>query len=284
MALGLATAASASAQNFTATPVITSPTTTPNYLPPPIAITNGTVPYSAPSGSVPNALPINQLNPTALPTAPGSRYQTAVYTRAPIEDDGGGIIGPPDRAMPNEIRQASQIQNRTNIYDEDADFIIRTDLPGPERLYDTLKSEAMMREYIRRDSQVRAGANRNLFPEYEPLSRETSLPPRMFPRSSTWAEPNVVCHGRLYFEQPNMERTGWDFGYLSIPLSAGVFCYDMVMFPYHYGTDPCNRYDCNVGKCMPGDNTPFLLYREPWSLSGFAAEATAVGAGFFIFP
>ena len=56
------------------------------------------------------------------------------------------------------------------------------------------------------------------------------------------------------------------------------------MFPYHYGTDPCYRYDRNVGKCMPGDNTPFLLYREPWSLSGAAAEATALGTGFFIFP
>jgi hypothetical protein len=67
-------------------------------------------------------------------------------------------------------------------------------------------------------------------------------------------------------------------------LSAGVFCYDLVMFPYHYGTDPCNRYDCNVGKCLPGDNGPFLLYREPWSLSGFAAEATAIGTGLFIFP
>jgi hypothetical protein len=228
-------------------------------------------------------LPINQLNPTALPTAPSSRYQTTIYQRAPIDEE-GGIIGPPERPLPPIVRTAAQIGSRTNLYDEDADFIIRTDLPGPERLYDTLKSEAMMREYIRHDAQLRAGNNRNLFPEYEPLSRETSLPPRMFPRSSTWAEPNVVCHGRLYFEQPNMERTGWDFGYLSIPISAGVFCYDLVMFPYHYGTDPCNRYDCNVGKCMPGDNTPFLLYREPWSLSGFASEATAVGTGLFVFP
>ena len=250
----------------------------PAYLPQPIASTMTSVPNSLP--------PINELNPTTLPTASSSKYQTVIYQRAPMDDEGGGVIEPAGSgdAADRPVRRY-QVQNRLyNIYDDDADFIIRTDIPGPERLFDSLKSEASMREYIRLDSQVRAGANRLLFPEYEPLSRLTSLPPRNFPRSSTWAEPNVVCHGRLYFEQPNMERTGWDFGYLSVPLSAGVFCYDLVMFPYHYGTDPCNRYDCNVGKCMPGDNTPFLLYREPWSLSGLATEATVIGNALIVFP
>ena len=74
-----------------------------------------------------------------------------------------------DQGLPQRFCHILQIQNRTDIYDESVDFIIRTDLPGPERLFDTLKSEQMMREYIRRDTQVRAGANRNLFPEYEPL-------------------------------------------------------------------------------------------------------------------
>jgi hypothetical protein len=234
--------------------------------------------------NVPAPLVFNALNSTPLPTPPSSKFQTAIYTRAPIDDEGGAVVGAPERPLPQAIRQVSQITNRSDIYDETAGFIIRTDLPGPERLFDTLKSEEMMREFIRRDSQVRAGANRNLFPEYEPLSRYTSLPPRHFPRNSTWAEPNVLCHGRLYFEQPNMERAGWDFGYLSVPLSAGVFFYDLAMFPYHYGTDPCNRYDCNVGKCMPGDLTPFLLYREPWSFTGAAAEAGVIGTGFFVFP
>ena len=222
---------------------------------------------------------MNTVRPASIPPAP---FRTTIYTRAPQDDEAAGVISP-DAHQPI-VRTSAQLQSRTKVYEEDADFVIRTDLPGPERMFDTRKSEAMVREYIRRDTQIRSGANRILFPEYEPLSRETTVPPRRFPRQATWAEPNVVCHGRLYFEQPNSERAGWDFGYLSVPLSVGVYYYDLALLPYHWGTDPCRRYDCNSGKCLPGDMTPFLFYCEPISVSGLAAQTAVVGTGFFVFP
>jgi hypothetical protein len=199
-----------------------------------------------------------------------------------MDEEPAGVVAPDARQT--IIRTGAQMGSRYKVGDEDTDITIRTDMPGAERLFDTRKSEAMMREYIRLETQVRTGQNRVMFPEYEKLSKDTSVPPRAFPPASTWAEPNVVCHGRLYFEQPNSERSGWDFGYLSIPLNVGVYYYDLVMLPYHWGTDPCRRYDCNVGKCLPGDATPFYLYREPFSVTGLAAETTVLGAGFFIFP
>jgi hypothetical protein len=126
IALGLGTAASASAQYFTATPVITSgPTPPPAYLPQPIASTSATMP-----AGMPGPLPINELNPTTLPTAPSSKYQTAIYTRAPMDEE-GGVIGPPSQAPGPIVRTVAQVQNRNSIYDEDADFTASTRRPGP---------------------------------------------------------------------------------------------------------------------------------------------------------
>ena len=35
---------------------------------------------------------------------------------------------------------------------------------------------------------------------------------------------------------------------------------DVVLLPYHWGTDPCNCTECNRGYCLPGDPVPFLVY------------------------
>lgn len=221
--------------------------------------------------------------PPAAAPAPNGPYRTVVYTRAAAqgEEPSDTIIAPdPPQTI---VRTGAQLQSRTKVYEDDTDFNIRTDIPGPERLFDTRKSEAMMREYIRRESQVRAGANRILFPEYQPLSNEVYTG-RNFPQQSTRVEPNVVCHGRLYFEQPNFDRAGWDLGYLTVPASVAVFYYDLALFPYHLGTRPCNQVECNLGKCQPGDPTPMFLYREPFSLTGLATQSMFLGTGFIAFP
>ena len=140
-----------------------------------------------------------------------------------------------------------------------------------------------MREYISRDSDVRTGSNRIIFPDYPPLTNETYTG-RQFARSVAKVEPNYVCHSRLYFEQSNFDRAGWDLGYVTPIASLGVFYYDVFMLPYHAGTNPCVCYDCSAGKCLPGDQSPFYLYREPISVSGLAAQSLAVGTGFFVFP
>ena len=72
------------------------------------------------------------------------------------------------------------------------------------------------------------------------------------------ARSHTLTLRRLYFEQPNFDRTGYDFGILTPVLCVGAFYYDLVLLPYHFGTDPQNRTECSAGKCLPGDQAPFL--------------------------
>jgi hypothetical protein len=208
-------------------------------------------------------------------------FRTIVFSQAPRDDPSGAVVEPD--ASRTILRTGGQLQSKSKTSDDDVGFNIRTDLPGPDRLFDARKSEAMMREYIRRDTDFRSGSGRIHFPEYPVLTHE-KYTGRQFARSTTMVEPNYVCHGRLYFEQPNFERGGWDLGAITPGVSLGVFYYDVLMFPYHAWTNPCVCYDCNTGKCLPGDQSPFLLYREPFSVSGLAAQSLAVGGAFFIFP
>jgi hypothetical protein len=208
------------------------------------------------------------------------QFKTVVLSNAQ-EERTNTFVGPDaPRAI---IRTGGQLQSKNKINDDDIGFNIRTDLPGPERLFDSRKSEEMMKEYIRRDSDSRSGASRVIFPEYPPLSTEP-YKGRQFARSTTHVEPSYVCHGRLHFEQLNMERAGWDLGAITPGANLAVFYYDVFMLPYHSWTNPCVCYDCSAGKCLPGDNSPFYFYREPLSVSGLAAQTLAVGGGFFVFP
>ena len=97
-------------------------------------------------------------------------------------------------------------------------------------------------------------------------------------------EPAYLCYGRLYFEQINAERYGWDLGPLHPLISAGTFYFDLATLPYHAATDPLRRYECNTGYALPGDPMPLLLYRPQLSLPGALAEAAAIGLMFVIFP
>jgi hypothetical protein len=122
------------------------------------------------------------------------------------------------------------------------------------------------------------------FPEkYDPL---TKLPyaPRSFRPSVQSVEPMFVCYERLYYEDKNTERYGWEFGVLQPLVSVGKFYADVLMFPYHFGTRPCQRFEADAGYCLPGDPVPYLIYPVELSLSGGLLEAgTAVGLA-AIFP
>ena len=97
-------------------------------------------------------------------------------------------------------------------------------------------------------------------------------------------EPPYVCYHRLYFEQINAERYGWDLGLVHPLVSASVFFWDVAWLPYHAFTEPLRRYECNAGYCLPGDAVPLLFYPPELNLAGVLAEAAVVGLGFAIFP
>lgn len=174
-------------------------------------------------------------------------------------------------AMPREPKVADQA---------DAPFI-RTELPGPQRLFQRV-SEAEFFASIA-VSMKKADGTRAIFPE-APVVSSQPYRPRSFPKMVEMVEPSYVCHGRLYCEQPNFERLGYNFGVLQPAICLGVFYYDTALLPYHVCSDLRTTYDCSYGKCMPGDQAPLLVPRERFSVTGLVGQSAAmIGLG-FLFP
>ena len=104
------------------------------------------------------------------------------------------------------------------------------------------------------------------FPDEPLLSREP-YQGRHWARLVESVEPGYVCYGRLYFEQPNSERYGWDLGIFQPVAATGVFCVDSLLLPVKLATLPLRCHECSAGKCLPGDPVPLRLARrdrEPW--------------------
>jgi len=159
-------------------------------------------------------------------------------------------------------------------------------LPDPQRVF-RLESEAQLRERMARESRLginALGLKYDIaFPRYPAVPAPEQIVRGWAPLTETVEAP-FVAYRRLYFEQPNFERYGWDLGVLSPFLSQAAFYFDLVTLPYHAGIDPFRRYECNAGYCLPGDPVPLLLYPPQWSWSGALSEAAVVGLGFVFFP
>jgi hypothetical protein len=158
--------------------------------------------------------------------------------------------------------------------------------PDPKRVF-RLESEAELTQRMIRNSKT--GENllgiKYLFlnPDYPAVSKEKFVT-RQWDPLTEMIEPPYVCYRRLYFEQINSERYGWDLGLGHPLLSAGIFFSDVALLPYHAFTEPLRRYECNAGYYLPGDPVPLLLYPPELSLTGALAEAAVIGIGFAIFP
>jgi hypothetical protein len=142
-----------------------------------------------------------------------------------------------------------------------------------------VKTEADLRRDI--DAEVVKYHESDIFrkfpSEYKPLT-ENPYQPRAFAPMCEQVEPFYVCYGRLYFENKNTDRYGWDMGVLQPLVSTAIFYKDLAMFPYNFGTRPCQRFEADAGYCLPGDPVPYLIYPVELSLTGMALEAsTAVG-------
>jgi hypothetical protein len=143
------------------------------------------------------------------------------------------------------------------------------------------QSDESLMERIRQEYRERGIAI--TFPEGPVLSTDT-YQGRNYEARKMVVAPNYVIYRRLYFQQLNFERYGWDLGPITPVLSASVFFYDFVMLPYHWGTDVCRCDDNNAGYCLPGDPVPLLLYPPELSLTGAAAEVGTILTLVAIFP
>ena len=165
---------------------------------------------------------------------------------------------------------------------EEMEPIIQLQPPGPQRIFQ-LDSEARLHERWRQLGRDEAQPEPIQFPE-EPVVGEGPYLGRQFAQRDMLVEPSYVCHHRLFFEDKNSERYGWDLGFVQPFLSAGVFYWDLALLPYHFWTNPCQHYECSAGYCLPGDPVPYLIYPPQISFTGFAAEAATIVGLLAVFP
>ncbi|HEV3256033.1 MAG TPA: hypothetical protein VG013_04070 [Gemmataceae bacterium] len=161
-------------------------------------------------------------------------------------------------------------------------YRIQLEPPGKDQVFQ-LEGEEALKERMRQEARQRPTHERIDFPDEAPVSKETYAP-RSFPPATEVAEPHYVCHKRLLFEEINSERYGWDLGFIQPVVSAAAFYADVVTAPYHWATEPCRKYECSSGYCLPGDPVPYLLYPPEISLTGSVSEAATIVALFAIFP
>jgi hypothetical protein len=166
--------------------------------------------------------------------------------------------------------------------EETQGYTIQLEPPGTERLF-RLESEANFQNRLIQEALGRPRPERIEFPVETPVSTE-AYTGRRFPPMGEVVEPTYLCYQRLYFEEKNSERYGWDLGFIQPFVSAGAFWWDLVTLPYHIGTEPCRKFECSAGYCLPGDPVPYLIYPPEFSITGTVLEAGTIVALFAIFP
>lgn len=229
-------------------------------------------------------------------SSPGASAQTAPRTVPALQPPALGPVTPPTGVtagvnsalaptpdLQPVLMQAPVPQPPVKApTEETSDIQVQLEPPGLDRVT-RRESEASLQERMRQEARGRRPLDRIDFPP-EPILSTEKYAGRSFPPTVEVAEPNYVCHQRLYFEEKNSERYGWDLGIIQPLVSAAWFYGDLALLPYHIGTAPCRKYECSAGYCLPGDSVPYLLYPPDLSLTGAALETGGIFSLFAIFP
>ncbi len=133
-------------------------------------------------------------------------------------------------------------------------LLIQLKPPNTERLF-RFESEAALCARIESEYKNIRKVEFPAIVEAEPVAQRT---PRIWPFLVRTAEPNYVCYKRLWFEQKNSERYGWDWGVLQPGISTGLFYTDLALLPLHWLSNPLRWYECSAGECLPGSAVPLL--------------------------
>lgn len=270
------------------------------------AVAQANVPDRGPVAAVPDAV-ASTLPPP--PPPPTSRYFPANTTLNPPP----AVVIPPVTPVSNEqpnpqpappvqlapvqptepIAQPFTAQKKAQPIPPVPEEYIK--LPARENVfltYDNLQLEKAimerLREDLKKDKKYTPDQERYLvFPPLPIIS-----PPGVAyqAKTATYApkqaalEPNYLVHRRLYFEEKNAERTGWDMGPLQVLVSAGYFWRDTLLVPQTLASGCVYGFwDTSVGKCFPGSPSPYFLYPPGLTVTGTVAEGVVVTGLSFIF-
>jgi hypothetical protein len=251
------------------------------------------LPDLPPASTAPVLQPVMMQQPAVLPGLPPLNEPTAAATiqppvvapSAPAETPVvPKIVQPPASPMPT-ASQPPPAPSEPERSETLKDYNIETEPPTLARLY-RLDSEAQLKARIADEIRNRPKHGERevvSFPPYHPLTDE-KYEPRQLGGLIKQIEPNYLVHGRLYCEELNSERYGWDLGIVQPFVSTAVALKDFALFPYNFGTRPCQRFESSAGKCYPGDPVPYLLYPPELSLPGGALEAGVILAAFALVP
>jgi hypothetical protein len=156
--------------------------------------------------------------------------------------------------------------------------------PGPQRVF-RLDSESQLEERWRQQGRDEGVPEPVQFPDESiAIVGKGPYQGRHFAQRDMLVEPSYVCYGRLFFEDVNSERYGWDLGFFQPFWSAGIFYWQLATLPYRIGAEPCRWHDCSSGYCLPGDPVPYLFYPPQLSVTGAAAEAATIVGLLAVFP
>jgi hypothetical protein len=160
---------------------------------------------------------------------------------------------------------------------------IRLEPPGRERLFGNRDTEKQLEERMRQERRDVGSGDPIMFPDRPDLGAHEFVQ-RKFEPMVCLVEPDYVVYGRLYFEEKNSERYGWELGAIQPVVSSLHFFCDLVTWPYHCAQDPCRRFETSAGQCPPGNPVPYLLYPPELSGSGLLAEVAAIALFVALIP
>lgn len=229
--------------------------------------------------SYPIALPVLPLPSGAMPVVSSSTPMTAQWVApgkvAPT------IVQTSGTSVPGLVRQG---RTQKGAAEEDKpEFQVQTSPPDLRRL-SQLDSDSKLEERIRQETLERTKNEQVVFPEEPILSREVYMGRvGLWPVRDLVVEPNYVAHGKLYFQQLNTERYGWDLGPVTPLVCVGKFYYDLLTVPITFGARPCER-EANTGYALPGDPVPLLLYPPEITITGAVLEVGVIAAIAAVFP
>lgn len=299
-------------------PAATTPPATPSVPPAAKLPDVPATPIAAPPGLVPKTLTFQKESGTtapALPAAPltfqkspGETVAAPAVPAVPLTfQKEAGATGPLPPltvpAVPTAMARLPQDPKPADPKPQDPpkkgdDETTRKEVPkAPDRQPELTKGTLPTRENVFRltaDAELNARIQKELgnrtdpFPTPAPLSAEPLVyqPKTLtYPAMRANREPNYVVHRRLYFEEPNAERAGWDLGPLQSALSTAYFMKDVVFLPHNVASGLWkNRWDTSAGKCPPGAMTPYYLYPPRFTVSGLMFESTLITGLVFIIP
>ena len=270
------------------------------------ALGQGAVPASAPppppppagypSGPLPRLLPVDP-----FPVAPGlgrtMTFQKPAGDDKPADSPASPLpkTGIPDSqsspesgAKPGKGATGPAAQTPfQGAVNRDTAFRLQSDAQLNRRMVDELVKDATERATQNKTDRIAAKPGDYRFPEVQPVAPTgTTYVAKTvnYPPAGIAIEPSYVTHHRLYFEDKNTERYGWDLGIAQTFVSAATFYKDVFFLPAQIASHPHERYDTSAGKCRPGDPVPYYLYPPEIDIWGYAAQASTLVGAAFIFP